>query len=83
MIKILSVLFSFFLITSGNKEEKYLFDNLFLDYNPKVRPVENYSNSLEVQLGLGVQTIEGFNQMEETITLNIWQRMNWNDEKLN
>tara|TARA_B100000795_G_scaffold218672_1_gene172819 strand:- start:161 stop:1117 length:957 start_codon:yes stop_codon:yes gene_type:complete len=83
MLKIFGLVCSFLLLVSGNKEEKYLFDNLFVDYNTKVRPVNNYSNNLEVQLGLGVQTIESFNQMEETITLNIWQRMNWNDNKLN
>ena len=84
MIKLLRNLLSFIFIinVNGNNEEKYLFDNLFVDYNTNVRPVINYSEPLEVQLGLGVQTIEGFNQMEETITLNIWQRIYWKDHQL-
>ena len=60
----------------------FLFDNLFVNYNKRVRPVLNYSEAVQVQLGLGVKTIESFNQMEEKISLNVWQRMNWNDEKL-
>lgn len=83
MLKLLLFVFSFFISTYANQEEKYLFDNLFVNYNKRVRPVLNYSDAVEIQLGLGVKTIESFNQMEETISLNVWQRMNWLDEKLN
>ena len=82
MLKSILFISSFFISISANQEEKYLFDNLFVNYNKRVRPVLNYSEAVEVQLGLGVKTIESFNQMEETISLNVWQRMNWNDEKL-
>ena len=82
MLKSILFISSFFISTSANQEEKYLFDNLFVNYNKRVRPVLNYSEAVQVQLGLGVKTIESFNQMEETISLNVWQRMNWNDEKL-
>ena len=81
MLKYLKILLLPLLVHS-NQEEKYLLDNIFTDYNVRVRPVYNYSEPVEVQLGLGVKTIESFNQMEETISLNIWQRMNWLDEKL-
>ena len=69
--------------TFANQEEKNLIDYLLTDHNSDVRPVINYRDPVEVQLGLAVQTIESFDQMEETITLNIWQRMNWVDETLN
>ena len=69
--------------TLANQEEKNLIDYLLTDHNSDVRPVINYRDPVEVQLGLAVQTIESFDQMEETITLNIWQRMNWVDETLN
>ena len=82
MLKIILFISSFFISTYANQEEKYLFDNLFVNYNKKVRPILNYSDAVEVQLGLGVKTIESFNQMEEKISLNVWQRMNWVDEKL-
>ena len=73
MLKSILFISSFFISISANQEEKYLFDNLFVNYNKKVRPVLNYSEAVEVQLGLGVKTIESFNQMEETISLNVWQ----------
>lgn len=82
MLKIILFISGFFISTYANQEEKYLFDNLFVNYNKKVRPILNYSDAVEVQLGLGVKTIESFNQMEEKISLNVWQRMNWVDEKL-
>ena len=51
-----SILFiSSFFISITNQEEKYLFDNLFVNYNKRVRPVLNYSEAVEVQLGLGVK----------------------------
>ena len=78
----------FFLLLSlvsgvkSNQEEKDLINYLFEDHNPDVRPVFEFNEPLEVQIGLGVKTIESFDQMEETITLNIWERMNWMDTSL-
>ena len=69
--------------TFANQEEKNLIDYLLTGHNANVRPVTDFRDPVEVQLGLAVQTIESFDQMEETITLNIWQRMNWLDETLN
>ena len=65
MLKIILFISSFFISTYANQEEKYLFDNLFINYNKKVRPILNYSDAVEVQLGLGVKTIESFNLTEE------------------
>ena len=80
---------SFFLFLSlikgicANPEEKYLFNNLFINHKSNVRPVLNYNDSIEVQVGMGMQTIESFDQKEEAITLNVWERINWKDETLN
>ena len=76
----------FFLLFSqclGNTDEKNLLDKVLQNHNNQIRPIINYSEALEVQLGLGVQTIEAFNQVEETLTLNIWQRMDWKDQTIN
>ena len=67
----------------SNKEEKDLRNTLFADYNKLVRPVENYNEVIDVNMGLGVQNLEAFNQKEETIDINLWVRMNWNDAYLN
>ena len=69
--------------TNANNEEKYLRNYLFEDYNKLIRPVENYKDVLNVSMGLGVQNLEAFNQKEETIDINLWVRLKWNDAYLN
>jgi hypothetical protein len=67
----------------SNKDEKGLRNTLFTNYNKLVRPVENYNEVIHVNMGIGVQNLEAFNQKEETIDINLWVRMNWNDAYLN
>ncbi len=76
--------FLFFLCQNvlGNVEEKKLIDHLFTDYDKTTRPIKNYEDSVIVEMGLGVQTLESFNQMEESLALNIWLRSNWKDENM-
>ena len=56
---------------------------LFNEYNKNVRPVETFDKTMDVTLGLAVQNIESFNQIEETIQLNIWLRKYWKNDILN
>ncbi len=77
MIKFL--LFSFFGFVFGSNEETELREYLMEDYNKYVRPVEYFNDTLEVRMGLAVQNIESFDQITETLDLNIWVRMNWNN----
>ena len=78
--------FSFFAFAlsgiEANIEETQLRNLLFSNYNPKVRPVENITSTLTVQMGLALQNIESFDQMQESITLNAWIRQTWNDYRL-
>ena len=60
--------------TVGNQEETQLRNTLFSNYNPKVRPVRDISSELTVEMGLALQNIEKFDQMQESITLNAWIR---------
>jgi hypothetical protein len=78
-------IFQFLGITNINaiNQESTLRNNLFTNYNSNIRPVNDPQQPLNVSLGLAVQNLEEFNQMEETISLNIWLRSNWNDEFLN
>ena len=57
-------------------------NHLFSSYNKYVRPIKNYSDSLEVNIGLAVQNIESFDQIKETIELNVWLRKYWNNNFL-
>jgi hypothetical protein len=77
MIKFL--LFSLFGFVLGSNEETELREYLMEDYNRYVRPVEYFNDTLEVRMGLAVQNIESFDQITETLDLNIWVRMNWNN----
>lgn len=67
---------------NANQEETSLRNMLFTNYNPRVRPVENISSALDIQMGLALQNIESFDQMQESIMLNTWIRQTWNDYRL-
>ena len=77
------LLFTYLNLVSSNVQESNLRKTLFENYNTMVRPVENYNDKLNVSMGLGVQNLEAFNQKEETIDINLWVRLNWNDAYLN
>ena len=70
--------------TDATYEEKKLRNYLFAPgrYNKNVRPISNYSQPIEIQQGIAVQTLESFDQMNEAISLNMWIRSNWVDEYL-
>ena len=69
---------------TGSNEEQFLRNHLFnnTNYDNKIRPVLNSSAPIFINMGLAVQNLEEFNQMEENIKLNIWLRSNWDDEYL-
>ena len=69
-------------LVNANAEETQLRNILFNNYNPKVRPAENITSALTIQMGLALQNIEKFDQMEESITLNAWIRQTWIDYRL-
>ena len=77
------ILSSLLFFTLSSVEESNLRDILFTNYNNKVRPVIESTEPINISMGLAVQNLEEFNQMEETIKLNIWLRSNWDDEYLN
>ncbi len=63
-------------------EEAQLRNHIMNGYNRYVRPVTNYSDTLQVNMGLAVQNIESFDQIKETLSLNIWVRMEWKNDFL-
>lgn len=83
------VLFSFCLLVlnsfdclNASQIEQNLRTTLLTDYNKYIRPVENFNDTLDVTLGLAVQNIESFDQIQETIQLNIWLRKYWKNSLL-
>lgn len=79
--KIFLILLSVWPVNSLNGEIT-LRNNLFSGYNKYVRPIKNYNDSLDVSIGLAVQNIESFDQIKETIELNVWLRKYWNNNFL-
>jgi hypothetical protein len=67
----------------ASQEENNLRSEIFNGYNKNVRPVDTFSKQMDVTIGLAVQNIESFNQIEETIQLNIWLRKYWKNDILN
>ena len=64
---IFSFLFLLFSKCWGSQEENTLRIDLFNNYNKDIRPVSTFSEPINVTIGLAVQNIESFNQIEETI----------------
>ena len=64
-------------LTHGGQTEKRFTIRIILGYNKFIRPVNNFNDTLDVTIGLAVQNIESFNQIEETIQLNVWLRKYW------
>ena len=81
--QIFSFLFLLFSKCWGSQEENTLRYDLFNNYNKDVRPVSSFSKPVDVTIGLAVQNIESFNQIEETIQLNVWLRKYWKNDLLN
>ena len=69
-------------LISASQDEIDLRLDLFNGYNKDVRPVNQFDKSMDVTIGLAVQNIESFNQIEETIQLNIWLRKYWKNDLL-
>ena len=66
----------------GSIEETTLRKLLFKDHNTYVRPVAQPNNTMSVTIGMAVQNIESFNQIEETMKLNVWLRKYWKNDIL-
>lgn len=87
MKSIINLFLFFFLINSNTNncyanQEKVLRQHLFQNYSKDMIPVANSNQPLNIETGIAIQNLEEFNQKVETIKLNIWWRMNWNDANL-
>ncbi|XP_054626406.1 neuronal acetylcholine receptor subunit alpha-7a isoform X2 [Dunckerocampus dactyliophorus] len=62
--------------------EKRLYRDLMVNYNPLVRPVLNESESLMVKLGFHLMQIVDVDEKNQVLTTNVWFQMSWNDYQL-
>ena len=56
--------------------------NLFKNYNPNTRPVLDFSESVELNYGIEIKSLEYFDQKGENIKFNIWIYNSWKDHYL-
>lgn len=66
----------------ANYDETSLRNTLFTDYKKDIIPKQIEDQPVVITMGVGVQNLESFDQMEETIDINMWVRLNWVDENL-
>tara|TARA_B100000795_G_scaffold225443_1_gene181173 strand:- start:798 stop:1970 length:1173 start_codon:yes stop_codon:yes gene_type:complete len=68
-------------ILSITNEQK-LYDNLFNNYDKRVRPVKNFNDSINTKFSLKINSLEFFHQPEEKIKFNVELDLYWKDEFL-
>jgi nicotinic acetylcholine receptor, invertebrate len=80
------MLFILFLLSiinySCSSQEINLRNKLFKDYNKNIRPVINYNDNISLNISIDVKNLEYFNQVSETMSLNLWITMIWEDQNL-
>ncbi|XP_046568076.1 neuronal acetylcholine receptor subunit beta-3-like [Haliotis rubra] len=63
-----------------NKENDFL-ANLTLNYDPKIRPVLDGSNTT-VSVGMGLYSILSLDEKQEVVSFKAWVVMEWKDQRL-
>ncbi|XP_070686068.1 neuronal acetylcholine receptor subunit alpha-7a isoform X1 [Pempheris klunzingeri] len=59
--------------------QRRLYKDLMMDYNPLERPVLNDSQTLTVQFGLTLMQIMDLDEKNQVLTTNIWLQLYWDD----
>ncbi|XP_067412258.1 acetylcholine receptor subunit epsilon [Emydura macquarii macquarii] len=67
----------------GRNEELRLYEKLFASYDKNTRPVRRPDEVLDVQLMLTLTNLISLNEKEETLTTNVWIKIEWVDYRLN
>lgn len=73
----------------GNNNE-FIYDNaeyklrekLFENYNSQSRPIINRNKPIVLKMGVAIRAFNSIDQVEGTITSNVWLRYYWKDEYL-
>ena len=84
MFKLLSYFFfsiSSLSLTEANNYERNLKSHLLQDYRTDSLPIIN-SSHVSMTLGIALRSFNEINQMDGTLTTNVWLRHWWHDEYL-
>lgn len=77
--------FLLFLYSSPIKSlpiEEEIRNEIFNNYDPKIRPVLDYNDAVNLSISVKIKNIENFNQITETLFLNLWIIYEWEDKLL-
>ncbi|KAL3997817.1 Neurotransmitter-gated ion-channel ligand binding domain family protein [Acanthocheilonema viteae] len=65
-----------------NEDVSRLFEDLLVDYNKLVRPVDNKTNALVVRFKLKLSQLLDVHEKNQIMTTNVWLQHTWTDIKL-
>ncbi|XP_070561881.1 neuronal acetylcholine receptor subunit alpha-10-like isoform X3 [Ptychodera flava] len=62
--------------------EQKLFEDMFRNYNKKVRPIWNWTHAVNVNLTMQITQIVDMDERNQILTTNVWIEQHWSDEKV-
>uniref|UniRef100_A0A0R3RFY1 Acetylcholine receptor subunit alpha-type unc-63 n=1 Tax=Elaeophora elaphi TaxID=1147741 RepID=A0A0R3RFY1_9BILA len=65
-----------------NEDASRLFEDLLVDYNKLVRPVDNKTDALVVRFKLKLSQLLDVHEKNQIMTTNVWLQHTWTDVKL-
>ncbi|XP_062849385.1 cholinergic receptor, nicotinic, beta 1 (muscle) like [Trichomycterus rosablanca] len=69
-------------LTGGSEAERRLLDNLFKDYNLKVRPSRAWNETVMVRVGMTLVQLISLDEKNGEMTTNVFMNMAWTDYRL-
>ncbi|XP_058637409.1 cholinergic receptor, nicotinic, beta 1 (muscle) like isoform X3 [Onychostoma macrolepis] len=69
-------------LTVASKAERMLLEDLFQDYNLKVRPARTWNEQVMVRVGMTLVQLISLNEKNEEMTTNVFMNMEWTDYRL-
>ncbi|XP_070544868.1 neuronal acetylcholine receptor subunit alpha-10-like [Ptychodera flava] len=79
---VIFTLFHVQFVLAGKDFGAILFEDLFRDYNRQLRPGLNNDDVVNITLGMTLTQIVDLDELNEKITINVWLRQFWVDERL-
>lgn len=77
-----SCVLSITLCKNHDHPEYLLFDKLFNDYNPDVRPTLEYQNTLLVNVSVNLIALHSLEERSQTLSATVWIDLEWIDVHL-
>ncbi|XP_070568556.1 neuronal acetylcholine receptor subunit alpha-10-like isoform X2 [Ptychodera flava] len=65
-------------LTVGSEQK--LYEDLFANYNRKVRPVKNFSHPITVYFNIKINQISDMDERNQILKINAWTEQEWWDE---